>query len=81
MGRKLLLWLVWLSFIIYVLVFAPPLQPDTFRPIQTILTGQIPSLNPVIVSLFSLIGIWLLIYSCLTFALGKNRVSLEMEIT
>ncbi|MBD2000715.1 hypothetical protein H6G00_29605 [Leptolyngbya sp. FACHB-541] len=71
MGRKLLLWLIWLSFIVYVLVFAPPLQSDTFQPIQTLLAGQIPTINPVIVSLFSLIGIWLLIYSCLVFADGR----------
>jgi hypothetical protein len=71
MGRKLLLWLIWFSFIIYVLVLAPPLQPDTFQPIQTLLAGQIPSINPVIVSLFSLIGIWLLIYSGLIFADGR----------
>ncbi|MBW4648284.1 MAG: hypothetical protein KME06_06235 [Kastovskya adunca ATA6-11-RM4] len=73
MGRKLLLWLVWLGFIVYVLLFAPPLQPDTFQPIQTLFAGQIPSINPVIVSLFSMIGIWILIYSCLVFTDGRMQ--------
>ncbi|MBD2099745.1 hypothetical protein [Leptolyngbya sp. FACHB-261] len=73
MGRKLLLWLIWLGFIVYVLLFAPPVQPDTFQPLQTLLSGQIPTINPVIVSLFSLVGIWLLIYSCLTFADGRMQ--------
>lgn len=73
MGRKLVLWLVWIGFIAYVLLFAPPLQPDTFQPVQTLLSGQLPSINPVIVSLFCMIGIWLLIYSCLIFADGRMQ--------
>ena len=73
MGRKFGLWFVWLGFIIYVLLFAPPLQPDTFQPIQTLLAGHIPAINAVIVSLFSMVGIWLLIYSCLIFADGRMQ--------
>lgn len=73
MDRKGILWLVWLGFIGYVLLFAPPFQPDTFQPIQTLLAGQLPSINPVVVSLFSLVGIWLLIYSCLIFSDGKMQ--------
>jgi len=73
MGRQLLLWLVWLGFILYVLLLAPPLQPDTLQPLETLLSGQIPVINPVIVSLFSLIGIWLLIYSCLIFIDGRMQ--------
>lgn len=73
MGRKLFLWVIWLGFIIYVFLFAPPIQPDTFQPIQTLLTGQIPTINPVLISLFSAIGIWLLIYSCLIFPDGRMQ--------
>lgn len=73
MDRKGILWLVWLGFIVYVLFFSPPLQPDTFQPIQTLLAGQIPHVNPVLVSLFSMIGIWILIYSCLIFPDGRMQ--------
>ena len=73
MIRSLTLWLIWFSFIIYVLFFAPPLQPDTFQPIQSLLAGQIPWINPVILALFSLVGIWLLIYSCLIFPDGRMQ--------
>ncbi|MBW4462034.1 MAG: hypothetical protein KME47_17605 [Nodosilinea sp. WJT8-NPBG4] len=73
MARSLTLWFIWLSFIICVLFFAPPLQPDTLQPLQSLLAGQIPSINPVILSLFSLVGIWLLIYSCLIFADGRMQ--------
>lgn len=71
--ERLGLWFIWLGFLIYVFLLAPPLQPDTFQPIQTLLSGQIPSLNPVILSLFSLVGIWLLIYSCLIFPDGRMQ--------
>ncbi len=73
MGRKLVLWLLWLGFIVYVFLFTPPLQPDTLQPLQTLLAGQLPRINPVIISLFSMVGIWLLIYSCLIFADGKMQ--------
>lgn len=73
MERKLVLWLVWLGFIVYVLLFAPPIQPDTFQPVQTLIAGQIPTINSVTVSLFSLIGIWVLIYSCLIFFDGRTQ--------
>lgn len=76
MLRKVALWLVWFGFIAYVLLFAPPVQPDTFQPIQTLLSGRLPRINPVMLSLFSMVGIWLLIYSSLVFADGRmQRVS------
>uniref|UniRef100_B8HWG2 DUF2834 domain-containing protein n=1 Tax=Cyanothece sp. (strain PCC 7425 / ATCC 29141) TaxID=395961 RepID=B8HWG2_CYAP4 len=73
MIRTLTLWFIWLSFILYILFFAPPLQPDTFQPLQSLLAGQWPAINPVILSLFSLVGIWLLIYSCLVFPDGRMQ--------
>jgi hypothetical protein len=73
MARSLTLWLLWSGFIFYVLFFAPPVQPDTLQPLQSLLTGHLPAINPVILSLFSLVGIWLLIYSCLIFADGRMQ--------
>jgi len=73
MARRLVLWLVWFGFIVYLLLFAPPLPSDTFQPVQALLTGQIPRINPVILSLFSMVGIWLLIYSCLIFVDGRMQ--------
>lgn len=71
--RKVGLWALWIAFIGYVLIFAPPLQPDTFQPLQTLLSGQIPYVNPVMIALFSMVGIWLLIYSGLIFADGRMQ--------
>lgn len=73
MLRKLTLWGVWAGFIWYVLLVAPPIQPDTLQPLQVLLNGQVPLLNPVMISLFSLVGIWLLIYSGLVFADGRMQ--------
>ncbi|HEY9879671.1 MAG TPA: hypothetical protein V6D29_14530 [Leptolyngbyaceae cyanobacterium] len=73
MGRRLGLWAIWSGFILYVLLFAPPLQLDTFQPLQTLLTGRLPYINPVLISLFSMVGIWLLIYSCLIFPDGRMQ--------
>lgn len=71
--RQIGLWILWVSFIVYIIQFAPPIQSDTFQPLQTLLSGQIPFINPVHISLFSMIGIWLLIYSCLIFADGRMQ--------
>ena len=73
MGRKLGLWLLWVGFIVYVFLFTPPLQPDTLQPLRTLLTGHSARINPVIISLFSMVGIWLLIYSCLIFTDGRMQ--------
>lgn len=70
---RILLWLLWSSFALYVIFLAPPLRPDTLQPLQTLLSGKIPLLNPVHISLFSMIGIWLLIYSCVIFADGRMQ--------
>lgn len=73
MLRKVGLWAIWFGFIVYVLFFAPPLRSNLLQPIQTLLSGQIPMLNPVVISIFSMVGIWLLIYSCLIFADGRMQ--------
>jgi hypothetical protein len=73
MLRKFGLWAIWVGFIVYVLGFAPPLPPDTLQPLQILLFGQIPLINPVLISIFGMIGIWILIYSCLVFADGRMQ--------
>ncbi len=73
MERRLGLWVIWLGFIIYLVLLAPPLQSDTFQPLQLLLAGKLPLINPVHISLFSLVGIWLLIYSGLIFPDGRMQ--------
>jgi hypothetical protein len=73
MTRKIFLWLLWIGFIIYILLLAPPVQPTTIKLIKNLFTGNWLAINPIILSLFSLIGIWILIYSCLIFMDGRMQ--------
>jgi hypothetical protein len=74
MTKKLILWLVWVGFITYIVFFAPPLHlEDTLTLLKNILTFNWAEINPIILSLFSLVGIWLLIYSGLLFIDGRMQ--------
>ncbi|MDY7015924.1 MAG: DUF2834 domain-containing protein [Cyanobacteriota bacterium] len=65
--------LLWVGFITYALLFAPPSRPDTFELITRMSSGDIGGINPLIVALFNLMGIWPLIYSGLLFADGRGQ--------
>ncbi|MEH2357870.1 hypothetical protein [Nostoc sp.] len=74
MTLKLALWLLWTGFIAYILLLAPPLHLDeTLTLLKNIFTFQWAAINPIILSLFSLVGIWLLIYSSLLFIDGRMQ--------
>ncbi|MDZ7953688.1 hypothetical protein [Nostoc sp. DedQUE09] len=74
MTPKLALWLLWTGFIAYILLLAPPLHLDeTLTLLKNIFTFQWAAINPIILSLFSLVGIWLLIYSSLLFIDGRMQ--------
>ncbi|OUL24555.1 hypothetical protein BV378_19450 [Nostoc sp. RF31YmG] len=77
MTRKLALWLLWAGFIAYIVFLAPPLHLDeTLALLKNIFTFNWAAINPIILSLFSLEGIWLLIYSGLLFIDGRmQRIS------
>jgi hypothetical protein len=74
MVRKIALWLIWAGFIAYVLFLAPPIHwQETLTLLRKILTLQWADINPIILSLFSLVGIWILIYSCVLFFDGRMQ--------
>ncbi len=73
MSRKIAFWLLWLGFIAYVFFLAPPVQPDTLKLLQNLFTGQWQLINPVVLSIFNLVGICLLIHSCLLFFDGRMQ--------
>jgi len=70
---KRLLWLLWLGCITYAFLAAPPNQPNTFPLIQNLVNGHWEGINPLIVALFYLLGIWPMIYSCLLFSDGNGQ--------
>ena len=74
MNQKLPLWVLWASFIIYLLLLAPPFHWELTKSlIISLLTLQWNAINPVIFSLFSLVGVWILIYSSLLFFDGRMQ--------
>lgn len=74
MVRKIALWLLWAGFIAYILLLAPPIHlQETLTLVKKLLTGQWADINPIILSLFALVGIWLQIYSCLLFIDGRMQ--------
>ncbi|NES94797.1 MAG: DUF2834 domain-containing protein [Desertifilum sp. SIO1I2] len=73
MLRKLGFGLLWLGFVSYAFLLAPPQQPDTFTLIQNLSTGQWDGINPIIIALFNLMGIWPMIFACLLFFDGRGQ--------
>jgi hypothetical protein len=73
MFRQIIFWLLWLGLISYAFLFAPPNQPDTFELITRLSTGDWEGINPLIITLFNLMGIWPMIYACLLFMDGRGQ--------
>jgi hypothetical protein len=64
---------LWLGFIIYAFVFAPPDSPETWRLIQNLSTGQLQGINPLIIALFNIMGVMPLLYSLVLYADGRGQ--------
>ncbi|GAA6623660.1 DUF2834 domain-containing protein [Scytonema sp. NUACC26] len=73
MVRKIAFGLLWLSVIIYASFFAPEIQPNTFELIKNLCVGKWQGINPLVISLFYIMGVWPLIYSALMFADGRGQ--------
>ncbi|MBW4474666.1 MAG: DUF2834 domain-containing protein [Stenomitos rutilans HA7619-LM2] len=73
MGRKIGFWLVWLVFVSYAFLLAPPDRPDTVELIKHLSTGQIAGINPLVVALFNIMGVMPMLYSCLMFIDGRMQ--------
>jgi len=72
-GRKIALLVIWIGFVGYTLWLAPLDQPDTWPLVQKLLTLQWTKVNAIIPALFSLMGVWPMIYACLMFADGRMQ--------
>lgn len=65
--------LLWLGFIGYAFFLAPPDNPATLGLIINLSTGNWTGINPLIIALFNLMGIWPLIYACLLLIDGRGQ--------
>ncbi len=73
MLRKIIFFSIWLGFIGYAFLFAPPDRPDTLELIKNLSGGHWDGINPLIVALFNLMGIWPAVYASLLFADGRGQ--------
>ncbi|MGD1858371.1 MAG: DUF2834 domain-containing protein [Leptolyngbyaceae cyanobacterium] len=73
MLRRSLFAILWLAFALYAFLLAPPDQPDTAQLIQQLASGQWDDINPAIVALFNLMGIWPMAYACLALIDGHGQ--------
>ena len=71
--RKIGFALIWLGFSLYAFTGAPPAQPNTLDLITDLSTGNWDGINPLVVSLFNLMGIWPMIYACLILPDGAEQ--------
>ncbi|MFM7406305.1 MAG: DUF2834 domain-containing protein [Cuspidothrix sp.] len=74
MTRKISFGLLWLGFISYAFLFAPPDNfPESLDLIKNLSTGNWQGINPLIISLFNIMGIWPFVYSAVVFFDGRNQ--------
>lgn len=73
MIRKIGFAALWAGLAIYAFFLAPPNQPDTFELIKNLSIGQLEGINPLIVALFYIMGVWPMIYSCVLFFDGRGQ--------
>lgn len=73
MIRKITLWLIWVGFIVYALVFAPVGGSNNLKILKNLFTLHWTEINPIILSIFALVGICLLVYFCLLFIDGRMQ--------
>lgn len=73
MVRKITLWLLWAGFIVYAFLLTPERQAASITLLKNLFTLQWAAINPIILSIFALIGILLLIYSCVLFIDGRMQ--------
>jgi len=72
-ASRLLFGLLWIGFSLYAFTLAPPAQPDTLDLIVKLSSGQWAGINPLIVTLFNLMGVWPIVYACLALLDGPGQ--------
>lgn len=71
--QSLALGALWLGFVVYAVLLSPPSTPNTIEVIRQLSTGQWALLNPWVVVLFNLMGLWPLVYASLALSDGHEQ--------
>jgi len=64
---------LWLGFLAYAFLAAPPDSPETWTTIVRLSSGDWAGINPLIVALFNLMGLWPLIYAGFLYSDGRGQ--------
>jgi hypothetical protein len=70
---KFFLVFLWIAFTIYAFFFSPDSEPNTLDLILNLSTGKWQDINPLLVSLFNLMGILPAIYTCFLLIDGRGQ--------
>lgn len=73
MARKIGFMLLWLGFISYAFFFAPPDDPNTATLVSNLINMKLDAINPLVIALFNIMGIFPLLYGCLMFTDGRGQ--------
>lgn len=73
MKTKIFSWLLWATFIGYVLLLAPLDRPGTLTVIEKMLKFQLAGINPYVATVFALMGVWPMVFACLLFIDEKSQ--------
>jgi hypothetical protein len=65
--------MLWLGFIAYAFILAPPDQPETFDLIRRMSIGDWEDINPSIIAIFNAMGIWPMVYACVALIDGQGQ--------
>jgi hypothetical protein len=71
--RKIVLWLIWISFVCYTIWLAPLDRPATWEIARKLVTLQWQEINAYLLAIFWLMGVWPMIYACLMFVDGRMQ--------
>lgn len=74
MLTKILLFLVWSVFIAYIGFLAPLDQPGTLTLMEKMLTFRWSGINPIVIAIFWLMGVWPMIYAGFLFIDARQQV-------
>lgn len=71
--RSLGFGLLWLGFVLYAFLLAPPDQPDTAALIGRLATGDWQGINPAIIAIFNAMGLWPVAYAWVMLGDGHGQ--------
>ncbi|MBE9157641.1 DUF2834 domain-containing protein [Nodosilinea sp. LEGE 06152] len=71
--NRLFFWGLWLGFVLYAFILAPPNRLDTADLILRLSTGDWQGINPIVIALFNAMGIWPMAYAALALIDGAEQ--------